>query len=269
MTVRPLGLHQITAMELAPVDFVEVAIGAGCDGISVFTFSPNPVFPTVTHSMKHEMQAKLAANGVSVLGVEFFPITAECNPDGYVPGLALGRELGASHAVTHILDIDDARIVDRLGALCELASREELRIGIEFTPLTRGCDSIMRAAWLVDQVGQPNLGIGMDCLHFVRSGGKVDDLARLESRYFCHAQICDGHGLHVSSSYMNEAHDRELPGDGSFPLDAIIRALPASTALEVEAPSRKRREAGVSAFAYAREAVARARALVNGATPSR
>jgi sugar phosphate isomerase/epimerase len=275
---RPIGLHQMTAMDVDPLQFVEIAASAGCDRISIFTFSPQPVlpgqrsrllFPTLTREMQLGMQQSLVAHGIAVIGVEFFPITADVNLAEYVTGLSLGRALGATRAVTHIHDVDGARAVDRLGALCDLAAKEELTIGIEFTSLTRGCDSIQRASWFVDQVQRSNLGIGVDCLHLVRSGATVKDLDGLESRYFSYAQICDGFGLGASSDYMTESHDRELPGDGDFPLEAIIRSLPAATALEVEVPSAKRVKAGVTALEHARRAVARARELVDRATPSR
>jgi sugar phosphate isomerase/epimerase len=227
------------------------------------------LFPTVTREMQRGLQERLAAHDVAVMGVEFFPITADADLADYVDGLSLGRALGATRAVTHIHDTDSARAVDKLGALCDLAAKEELAIGIEFTSLTRGCGSIQRAAWFVDQVQRSNLGIGVDCLHLVRSGGTIEDLEELESRYFSYAQICDGFGLEASSDYMIESHDRQLPGDGNFPLAAIMGALPAATALEVEVPSAKRLKAGVSALEHARLAMVQARALVDRVAPTR
>lgn len=274
---RPIGLHQISVMDTDPLQFVEVAAAAGCDRISIFTCSPVPVlpgqksrllFPTVTREMQHDMQQRLAAHGVAVVGVEYFPITAAIDVAEYVPGLALGRALGAVRAVTHIHDTDSARAADKLGALCDLAAQEGLSIGLEFTSLTRGCGSIQRAAWFVDQINRSNFGIGVDCLHLVRSGGTVKDLEDLKPRYFGYAQICDGFGLSASSDYMTESHDRQLPGDGDFPLEAIIRALPAGVALEVEVPSDTRLKAGVTAVEHARKAMAQARLLVDRALPS-
>jgi sugar phosphate isomerase/epimerase len=275
---RPIGLHQITVMDVDPLQFVEIAASAGCDRISIFTFAPKPVlpgqksrllFPTVTREMQLDMQQRLAARGIAVMGVEYFPITADADLADYVAGLSLGRALGATRAVTHIHDSDGARAVDKLGALCDLAAQEGLTIGLEFTSLTRGCHSIQRAAWFVDQIKRSNFGIGVDCLHLIRSGASTTDLDGLESRYFSYAQICDGFGLEASSDYMTESHDRQLPGDGDFPLEAIIRALPAATALEVEVPSATRVKAGVTALEHARRAMAQARALVDRAEPTR
>ncbi len=265
-------------MDVDPLQLVEIAAAAGCDRISVFTFLPKPVlpgqksrllFPTVTGEMQRDMRQRLAAHEVAVTGVEYFPITAEADPADYVAGLSLGRSLGATRAVTHVHDIDSARAADKLGALCDLAAKEELTVGLEFTSLTRGCASIQRAAWFVDQIKRSNFGIGVDCLHLVRSGATVDDLEGLDSRYFSYAQICDGFGLAMSSDYMTESHDRQLPGDGDFPLEAIIRALPAAVALEVEVPSAQRIRAGVSPLEHACRAVDRARTLVARAIPRR
>ncbi|MFA7588694.1 MAG: hypothetical protein WCY11_21320, partial [Novosphingobium sp.] len=72
-------------------------------------------------------------------------------------------------------------------------------------------------------------------------------------------------GLHVSDDYLPEALDRELPGDGDFPLLDLLRALPSSTALDVEVPSVKRAAQGISGSERAREAVARVRDLLSRA----
>jgi sugar phosphate isomerase/epimerase len=278
MTARPIGLHQVPVLDVDPLQLVEIAAATGCDRVSVFTFSPQPVlpgqksrflFPTVTREMQREMQQRLAARGVAAMGVEFFPITADADLADYVAGLSLGRSLGATRAVTHVHDTDGPRAADKLGAFCDLAAKEGLSVGLEFTPLTRGCGSLQRAAWFVDQIKRSNFGIGVDCLHLVRSGATVEDLEGLDSHYFSYAQICDGFGLAASSDYMNESHDRQLPGDGDFPLGAIIRALPAATPLEVEVPSAQRIQAGVSALQHARRAMDQARALVNRALPIR
>lgn len=274
---RTLVLHQITAMDVAPPEFARMAAEAGCDQISVFTNCPDAVlpgqtarldFPTITPQMKREMQAALADHGVRINGVEYFPILADFDVGDYVPGLALGGELGGSRAVTHIHDTDSARAVDSIGRLCELAAAHGLTLGVEFTPMTKGCPSLERAAWFVDQVGRPDFAIGLDCLHLVRSGATADDAARLDARYFSNGQICDGHGLHRSEAYMSEAHNRELPGRGDFPLAAILDVLPAAAPIEIEVPSVKYREAGVSAFDHFRNAVSCSRAVLEG-TPAR
>jgi sugar phosphate isomerase/epimerase len=275
---RSLVLHQITAMDVAPPDFARMAAEAGCGQISVFTNCPDAVlpgqsarldFPTITPQIKQAMRTALADNGVKVAGVEYFPILPDHDVQSYVPGLALGAELGGSRAVTHIHDMDSARAVESIGRLCELAAAEGLSLGVEFTPMTRGCASLEQAVWLVDQVGRPDFAIGVDCLHLIRSGAAAEDVARLDARYFSNGQICDGHGLHRAETYMHEAHDRELPGMGDFPLTAILNALPAGIAIEIEVPSSKYRDAGVTAFDHIRGAVSCTRAILATLEPVR
>ena len=275
---RPLVLHQINAMDVAPPAFVRVAAEAGCEAISVFTNCPNLVlpgqtarldFPTISPRMKFEMLDALAGNGVEVAGVEYFPIVPEHDVREYIPGLALGRALGGSRAVTHVHDTNSARAVESLGLLCELAAAEGLGLGVEFTPMTGGCRSLEQAVWFVDQVGRSDFAIGMDCLHFVRSGATVEALSKIDSRYFNNIQICDGHGLQPFTSYMDESHDRELPGKGDFPLVEILNALPADIPIEIEVPSSRYRAGGVSALDHVRNAIAHTRAVVAKLEPVR
>lgn len=273
---RPLILHQVTAMDVGPIELIHIAASNGCEQVSVFTHAPQAalpgqknrlIFPLIEPAMKPSVVQALADNGVTVNGIEFFPITAEVDVNAYVSSLALGSELGGVRAMAHIHDVDSSRAVDRLGMLCDLARAHGLKIGIEFTPLTRGCVSLERAAWLVDQVGRPDLGIGIDVLHLIRGGETPADVACLDRRYFTNAQICDGTGLHRSADYMIEARNRLLPGTGDFPLIALLRALPVTAALELEVPSQARLEAGVSARDHVREVVLRSRVLVDAAGP--
>jgi sugar phosphate isomerase/epimerase len=276
--VRPLALHQITAMEASPVELVTIAAAVGCQGICVFTHIPmialpdqhgTAAFPLVTEDMKPQLLACLRDQGVTVGNIEFFPVAADVPVEQYRAAFALGAELGAARAVTHIHDAVDTRAVDTLGRLADLAAEYRLGLGLEFMGLTPACNSIARAAWFVDQVAHRNVGIAVDALHLVRTGGTPAEVAALPARYFAYAQICDGRGLHRSADYLSEALDRTMPGEGDFPLRAILGALPQTAALDVEVPSVRLAEAGVPAIERAREAVRRARALLAETTPAR
>ena len=275
---RTLGLHQITAMEASPVELVSIAAAVGCQQVCVFTHVPDVAlpeqrgtvaFPLVTEAMLPSIRARLRDCAVAVSNIEFFPVAPDVPVERYHAALALGRELGAARAVTHVHDPVDARAVDALGRLADLAAAHGLSLGLEFMGLTPACDSIARAVWFVDQVARPNLGIAVDALHLIRTGGTPADVAAVPAGHFAYAQICDGRGLHRSGDYLAEALDRVMPGDGDFPLRAILEALPANTALDVEVPSVKLAEAGVAAIDRARDAVRRARALLVSATPTR
>jgi sugar phosphate isomerase/epimerase len=272
----PIGLHQTTAMDLSPQDLIEAAAAAGFEHVSLFTNNPSVplegqenkfIFPKVTEANKREVMDRLDANGLRVVNAEFFLMRSDIDLASYIPGLALGAELGARHAVSHVFEADRARAVDILGAFCELAAAHDLKVAIEFCQMTPGCKSIDQAAWFVDQVGRPNLGFGICPMHLVRSGGTAADVAE-RAGYILFGQVNDGIGTHAASAYFDEVHDRELPGNGDFPLGEILAALPARAPIEVKIPRDRRIAAGEPAQAYIDEAYARTRALVDALQPA-
>ncbi len=275
---RPLGAHQSSVMDLSPIEMIEAAAQCGYQNVSLFSNMPvvpiegkeaKFVFPAVTQETKGEVLARLNDSGLGVTNAEFFLIRPDIDLATYEAGLALGKELGASNAMTHVFETDSSRAVDMLGRFCELAAAEELNVAIEFCKMTPGCKTIHQAKWFVDQVGADNIGFGICPMHLVRSGGTAEDIAAIDARTLLYGQINDGKGLHVSDAYFDEVHDRELPGNGDFPLHDILSALPAHVPIEFKCPSDSRIKAGMAGADYLREAFARSRSLVDGLTPSR
>jgi sugar phosphate isomerase/epimerase len=268
---RPLGLHQLTAMDVGPLELIEIAGTCGYSHVSLFTNAPTvPIagqegkfqFPTVTPELKGDVLARLGNLGLNVINAEFFLMRSDVDLETYRPGLALGRELGARNAMTHIFEPDPARAADILGRFCAIAAEEDMRVSIEFCQMTPGCKTIHAARDFVDAVGAANLGFGICPMHLVRSGGTAADIAALDPAILFYGQLNDGYGLHVAEAYFEEVHDRQLPSNGDFPLADILRALPASAPIEVKCPSDSRRKAGVSAVSYARDAYERAQTLL-------
>ncbi|MEO0033348.1 MAG: hypothetical protein RIS94_3106 [Pseudomonadota bacterium] len=266
---RELALHQITAMEASPAELVRIAAATGCTRVCVFTHVPGnaAAFPLITRETLPDMLAAMAETGVGVANIEFFPIAPDVPAETYREGFALGQALGARLAVVHIHHPDDAGAVARLREVADLAAEHGLQLGLEFMGLTPACASVQRAVWFVEAAARPNIGIAVDALHLARTGGTPDDLRAIPAHLFAYAQICDGHGLHRSSDYLREALDRQLPGDGDFPLQAMIEAMPPTVALDVEVPSPTRAKQGIPALDRVREAVTRTRAIIARAAP--
>ena len=72
--LRPLGLHQLTAMDVGPIELIEIAAKCGYSHVSLFTNAPVvPIagqegkfqFPTVTTELKGEVLARLRTGGVN------------------------------------------------------------------------------------------------------------------------------------------------------------------------------------------------------------
>ena len=206
----------------------------------------------------------MTSHGLEVINAEFFLMRPDVELESYRPGLALGRELGARNAMTHIFEADPARAADILARFCTIAAEEDMRVSIEFCQMTPGCKTIHAAKAFVDAVGAANLGFGICPMHLVRSGGTAADIAALDPAILYYGQLNDGHGLHVAEAYFEEVHDRQLPGNGDFPLHDILAALPADSPIEFKCPSDSRRKAGVSALDWARQGYARSRRLIDG-----
>lgn len=276
---RTIILHQLNAVGVSPAEFVGIAGDSGCTHVTMFSYDGSDALPransgltyptTITPGMKNEVHAALADKGVTLDAVEFFPLTADVDLELYRPALALGAELGARRAASHIFIADDALVVDRLGQLLDIVEEEGLKLTSEFCPMTPGNPSLARAVWLVDQIGRETFGIGVDALHAVRSGATAADLAALDSRYFGIAQICDAKGTHVSDHYIADVHNREVPGQGDLPLHELLSALPVALAIEAEVPAAHCRAAGVTAAEHVRDVLAGTRAVVAGLRPVR
>src|SRR5262245_11106588 len=127
---RQIILHQLNAPDASLVELIGLARANGCGTVTIFGFNGATVLPArnaslsypqaVTPEIKREVMQAMSDHGVSIDGIEFFPLTAEVDFEVYKPALAQGRELGARRAVTHIFIEDDTLVVDRLGQFCEL-----------------------------------------------------------------------------------------------------------------------------------------------------
>lgn len=262
---RALALHQLTVREVPPAALPQIAAAVGFGHVCLFTHVPaitltgggRAAFPTVDRRNIRAVRNSLRDHRIGVTSFEYFPIAAEVPVENYRDAIALGAELGARRAVTHIHDRDEARALDRLGELTDLAAGYGVGVGLEFMGLSPACDSLRRALWFVERVGRDTIGIGVDALHLIRSGGSVEDIRAVPPRRIAYGQICDGFGLHRSADYRAEALDRLMPGTGDFPLADFLRALHETADLDVEAPQSGERQAGTPPLDRAREAFAR------------
>lgn len=273
--MRPLALHQITAIEANPLELVSIAKAVGCDQVCVFVRAPlvpvegtdqlAPLFPTIDETMIAPMQARLAETGIGIMNAEYFPIEADTDVESYRAPLATAGALGAKRAVTHVHDTDFAQAAGNLARLCDLAAGYGLDVGLEFMGLSPGCTSLARARQLVESAGRPNLGIAIDALHFVRTGATVAEVAALPPGMIAYVQLCDGAHLSIGNDYRHEALNRLAPGEGVFPLHDLLRALPPDVPIDVEVPSVELQRQGMPATDRARRAVVAARAILERA----
>ncbi|MDB5309183.1 MAG: iolI 3 [Gemmataceae bacterium] len=97
-----------------------------------------------------------------------------------------------------------------------------VRLGLEFRGADAFCNCLDTAVSLVDQCGEPNVGVCLDVFHYYKGPSKPEDLARLTAANLAHVQVCDVAG--VPRELMTDA-DRVMPGDGDFRLDPVLHRL--------------------------------------------
>lgn len=126
-------------------------------------------------------------------------------------------------------DPEEARrvIVDGLRRAARVAAEHGLTLGLE--PLHRKVyghwstvGTIPQAIDLIDEVGEPNVGVLYDLYHLWDTDGVIEDTVRYGSRIVPSVHICDWRDP------TRNDFDRALPGDGIMDLPAIFGALEAA-----------------------------------------
>jgi sugar phosphate isomerase/epimerase len=277
--MRPLALHQLTVLDVSPLELVSLASAAGCQRIVTWVHDPvDPFpgkgwpqfhFPSITPATKSEMKQRLSDNGIELANIEMFPIAEGIDVERYRPYLEMGAELGAARAVVHVHDPDDNRAVDTLRKFCEIAAEYKLGAGIEFMGLIQACKTLERGLFFAKAVDMPNVGVALDFLHVVRSGATVQDVANVPAKYISYAQICDGPHMKVTDDYLEEGLDRLPPGEGVWPVKELVEAIPAGVPMDIEVPLTTLRDRGWTSSDRVRRAVNGARAIVETAKTRR
>lgn len=97
-----------------------------------------------------------------------------------------------------------------------------VRLALEFRGADTFCACLDTALLLVEQCGEPNVGVCLDVFHYYKGPSKAEDLDRLTAANLAHVQVCDVPG--VPRELMTDA-DRVFPGEGDFRLEPIVAKL--------------------------------------------
>ena len=116
------------------------------------------------------------------------------------------------------------RAVVSLTQAAQWAQAFDVRLGLEFRGKNTFCSSLDTAILLVQQCGEPNVGVVLDVFHFYTGPSKFEDLELLTRDLLAHVQFCDVSG--VPRELMSDG-DRVMPGDGDFRLGPIVDHLKA------------------------------------------
>lgn len=118
--------------------------------------------------------------------------------------------------------VDLDRLTVSLADLARRAAEHGVRVALEFQADAAFPNNLQSAAALVEELGQPNLGLCLDAFHFATGRSKTEDLAYLNARNLFHVQLCD---LADRPREFAADADRILPGDGDLPLEPLVETL--------------------------------------------
>lgn len=120
-----------------------------------------------------------------------------------------------------------------IGDLARRTEDADVHYAIEFLPPTRIPD-IATAQKVCAIAGHPNVGLCVDTWHVYRGAG-APSLADLDFARVKNVQVDDGTMKPVDPEYIPDCiHNRELLGDGEFPLVDFFRATPSNAPISVE-----------------------------------
>ena len=238
-----LALDHITVTDTTPSQLVEEAHATGCAAVCMF-LEPMEVLPRMPHfdiygdtQERRETNARMDALGVRLDVAYPFTLAGRTEIDGFRPALECAAFFGARAVNVLDYDRDPARRADKFAAFCTLAQSYGLAVVVEFYPLSQ-VRSLEEAIALVRDVDAPQrVGINVDLLHLMRSGGSIAELAAAPADLIHYGQLCDGPSSLDQTGWDFEASSqRLLPGEGSFDVDGFYRALPADCLMSVELP---------------------------------
>ncbi|MFN3458411.1 MAG: sugar phosphate isomerase/epimerase family protein [Novosphingobium sp.] len=265
--MQRFALDHITAIDTTPVQLAQAARAAGCDGMCLF-MEPMDVLPLMPkfdiysdRAARAETRRVMDDLGVSLDLAYPFTLTGRTDVASFAVAMECAGELGAGLINALLYDRDPVRRLDTFGRFCDMAEGFGLKVGVEFYPPSQ-VPSLAAALELVSQVARPGrVGINVDLLHLMRSGGSIAELAAAPEGYVLYGQVADGPAQAPDNAELEASCERLLCGEGDFDVAGFVRALPAGCPLSVEIPRNHAVGAETTAM-RARRAVESARAAL-------
>ncbi|WP_179467241.1 sugar phosphate isomerase/epimerase family protein [Mycolicibacterium vinylchloridicum] len=241
---RPISLAPLTVLELGPDEMVDCAARAGFDAVGlrlIRATEEEPLRPTIGMTpLIRETRRRLDDTGLALVDIEVLRLTPQTRVrHDYEAVVETGAYLGSGQILVTGNDPDHARLTDRLGELADLAADYGLTPNLEPMPWT-DVVNLQQAAAIVTRCGHPNLGVLVDALHYDRALNTPADLAALPAEWINYVQICDGVAERpktLDALRYQGRNARLFPsGAGNIDLVAMLRALPSSVPVSIEAP---------------------------------
>jgi sugar phosphate isomerase/epimerase len=136
-----------------------------------------------------------------------------------------GRSLNAVDVFGGSWSFDEAAAA--FAGLCDRAADHGLLVHLEFLPWSRIPD--LATAWgVVGAADRPNGGLMLDAWHYFRSDPDGELLRSVPGSSILGIQLSDAPAAPEADPLHATLHQRLLPGDGEFPLPALLADLRAT-----------------------------------------
>jgi sugar phosphate isomerase/epimerase len=238
--VKQIGLDFLTVGELTAPDMVSMAAKHGLPSVNllVHPFPPLPYYNLIGDTpTRRATAARCRDLGVAVEMIEPFSMTVDAEPEDFRPALETGAYLGARWINLLSRDTEPNRIADKFGRMLTLADEYGLGVFTEFHR-RQYLKTLTQTVDFLREHRLDRIKVEVDALHFFRLDGRVDEIVRHRD-WIARAQVCDGPADMPIEEQNGEAREHRLPvGEGAFPLQAFVDALPDGITLGIEAPHR-------------------------------
>jgi sugar phosphate isomerase/epimerase len=259
---RQLSLAHLSLIGFSPEQLIPIAAEAGFDLVDLRLSPATPADRVYTGdalmALCRALPPILRDAGLRVWDVEIIRLIDRTEPEDYLRLMETAAALGARRMKLVCDSEDHGRAVEALGRLCDLAAPFGLVMDLEYM-IFSGVKSLKAALGLVGAAARPNLRVLVDALHWVRAGDMAALLTADQAR-LGYVQLCDGPlcGPEDRQGLIQEARTNRLaPGEGEFPLDELLRAMPPNCVASLEVPLPP----GADPLTHARRLCQSARAL--------
>jgi len=141
----------------------------------------------------------------------------------YAQGIGVPKYVVFSHVSGNVGADDYKLAAERLAQIADLAAPYKVHIAFEFIANSRLAGCLPTALSLVRSAARVNAGVCLDTFHFCAGVSKTEDLESVKAGEIEHVHFHDAPAA-IPRERLTDP-DRLPPGEGGFPLAAIVRGL--------------------------------------------
>ena len=141
----------------------------------------------------------------------------------FAQGIGVTKYVVFSHVSGSVVADDYKVAAERLARIAGLAAPYKVHIAFEFIANSKLAGCLPTALSLVRSAARPNAGVCLDTFHFCAGVSKTEDLDSVKAGEIAHVHFHDAPAA-IPRERLTDP-DRLPPGEGSFPLAAIVRGL--------------------------------------------